>query len=151
MFKIFYILETQFRTVHYHTPAPGRWDVTGINGNVMLHSGFPYVKILLRKSFTVCTSAPGNIRHPSSRTKMFEEVGQIKVGTEAFAVTEFIRIQSHARPNGDIQSGFGYPLNAFGLYQSTSTPLRRGRGHSRNVDKPSHLDAADCPRKLHWM
>jgi len=36
---------------------------------------------------------------------MFEEVAQIKVGTlspEAFAVTEFIRIQSRARPNGDI-------------------------------------------------
>ena len=36
MFKIIYILETQLHTVHYHTPVPGRWDVTGINGNVML-------------------------------------------------------------------------------------------------------------------
>ena len=67
----------------------------------MLQSGFPYVKTLLQKLFGVCTRAPGNIRHPSSRPKMFEEVAQIKVGTvspEAFAVTEFIRIQSRARP-----------------------------------------------------
>jgi hypothetical protein len=36
---------------------------------------------------------------------MFEEFTQIKVGTlspEVLVVTEFIRIQSRARPNGDI-------------------------------------------------
>lgn len=58
MFKIICILETQFHTVHYHTPVPERWDVTGINGNVLLHSGFPYVKRPLQKLFAVCTRAP---------------------------------------------------------------------------------------------
>jgi hypothetical protein len=69
----------------------------------------------LSKSYSQFVHAPlGNIRHPSSRSKMFEEVAQIKVGTvspEAFAVTEFIRIQSRARPNGDInRAGLRVPV-----------------------------------------
>jgi len=52
----------------------GRQDVTRIIGNIMLvHSGFPNAKELLRKLSAVLTYTLKNVRQPCPRPKKFEE------------------------------------------------------------------------------
>jgi hypothetical protein len=150
MSKIIHILETQFHTLHCHTPVPEllrrHWNKRKCDATLR----FPMRQKTSRKSFTVCTRAPGNIRHPSSRPKMFEEVAQIKVGTVKSWSCSGDRIHSHSIPRPAERrykkSGVGHLVELW-FYQTTSTPSRRGRSHSRNVDKPSHLDAVAWPTK----
>jgi hypothetical protein len=52
----------------------GRQDVTRIIGNIMLvHSGFPNAKELLRKLSVILTYTPKNARQPCPSPKKFKE------------------------------------------------------------------------------